>query len=44
MMMMEIKFLTKNRMQYKYIKIIKAGATMPSEADENAKNTRIKRC
>ena len=27
----------KDRMQYKYIKIIKEGATMPSEADVNAK-------
>jgi len=31
-----------NRMQYKYIKIIKEGATMPSEADVNAKIQEIK--
>ena len=30
------------RMQYKYIKIIKEGATMPSEADVNAKIQEIK--
>ena len=30
------------RMQYKYIKIIKDGATMPSEADVNAKIQEIK--
>jgi hypothetical protein len=31
------KIPDKDRMQYKYIKIIKEGATMPSEADVNAK-------
>ena len=31
-----------DRMQYKYIKIIKDGATMPSEADVNAKIQEIK--
>ena len=31
-----------DRMQYKYIKIIKEGATMPSEADVNAKIQEIK--
>ena len=31
-----------NRMQYKYIKIIKDGATMPSEADVNAKIQELK--
>ena len=30
------------RMQYKYIKIIKDGATMPSEAEVNAKIQKIK--
>mgnify|MGYP003145113774 CR=1 FL=1 len=30
------------RMQYKYIKIIKEGATMPSEADVNAKIQELK--
>jgi|TARA_R100001440_G_scaffold34709_1_gene53684 hypothetical protein len=30
------------RMQYKYIKIIKNGATMPSEADVNAKIQELK--
>ena len=30
------------RMQYKYIKIIKDGATMPSEAEVNAKIQEIK--
>ena len=30
------------RMQYKYIKIIKEGATMPSESDVNAKIQEIK--
>ena len=30
------------RMQYKYIKIIKDGATMPSEADVNAKIKELK--
>ena len=32
----------KDRMQYKYIKIIKDGATIPSEADVNAKIQEIK--
>jgi hypothetical protein len=36
------KIPNKNRMQYKYIKIIKEGATMPSEADVNAKIQEIK--
>ena len=31
------KIPNKDRMQYKYIKIIKDGATMPTEADINAK-------
>jgi len=31
-----------DRMQYKYIKIIKEGATIPSEADVNAKIQEIK--
>jgi hypothetical protein len=31
-----------DRMQYKYIKIIKEGATMPSEDDVNAKIQEIK--
>ena len=31
------KIPTEDRMQYKYIKIIKEGATIPSEADVNAK-------
>ena len=31
-----------DRMQYQYIKIIKEGATMPSEADVNAKIQEIK--
>ena len=31
-----------DRMQYKYIKIIKDGATMPSESDVNAKIQEIK--
>ena len=31
------KIPNEDRMQYKYIKIIKEGATMPSEADVNAK-------
>ena len=30
------------RMQYKYVKIIKDGATMPSEADVNAKIQELK--
>jgi hypothetical protein len=32
----------KDRMQYQHIKIIKDGATMPSEADVNAKIQEIK--
>ncbi len=32
----------KNRMQYKYIKIIKDGATIPSEAQINAKIQQLK--
>ena len=32
----------KDRMQYKYIKIIKDGATMPSEAEVNAKIQELK--
>ena len=32
----------KDRMQYKYIKIIKEGATMPSEAEVNAKIQELK--
>ena len=36
------KIPNKNRMQYKYIKIIKEGATMPSEADVNAKIQELK--
>ena len=32
----------KNRMQYKYIKIIKDGATIPSEAQINAKIQELK--
>ena len=31
------KIPNENRMQYKYIKIIKDGATMPTEAEVNAK-------
>ena len=31
-----------DRMQYKYVKIIKEGATMPSEADVNAKIQELK--
>ena len=31
------KIPNSERMQYKYVKIIKDGATMPSEADVNAK-------
>ena len=31
------KIPNKDRMQYKYIKIIKDGATMPTEAEVNAK-------
>ena len=40
---MEIKF-NEDRMQYQHIKIIKDGATMPTEAEVNAKDTRIKKC
>ena len=36
------KIPNSNRMQYKYIKIIKDGATIPSEADVNAKIQEIK--
>ena len=36
------KIPNKDRMQYKYIKIIKDGATIPSEADVNAKIQEIK--
>ena len=36
------KIPNSERMQYKYIKIIKEGATMPSEADVNAKIQEIK--
>ena len=36
------KIPNKDRMQYKYIKVIKEGATMPSEADVNAKIQEIK--
>ena len=36
------KIPNEDRMQYKYIKIIKDGATMPSEADVNAKIQEIK--
>jgi hypothetical protein len=36
------KIPNKDRMQYKYIKIIKDGATMPSESDVNAKIQEIK--
>jgi len=36
------KIPNKDRMQYKYIKIIKDGATMPSEADVNAKIQELK--
>ena len=36
------KILNKDRMQYKYIKVIKEGATIPSEADVNAKIQEIK--
>ena len=32
----------KDRMQYKYIKIIKEGATMPTEAEVNAKIQELK--
>ena len=36
------KISNKDRMQYKYIKIIKEGATMPSEDEVNAKIQEIK--
>ena len=36
------KIPNKDRMQYKYIKIIKDGATMPSESDVNAKIQELK--
>ena len=36
------KIPNKDRMQYKYIKVIKEGATIPSEADVNAKIQEIK--
>ena len=36
------KIPDKDRMQYKYIKIIKDGATMPTEADVNAKIQELK--
>ena len=36
------KIPNKDRMQYKYVKIIKEGATMPSEADVNAKAQELK--
>ena len=36
------KIPNKDRMQYKYIKIIKDGATMPSETDINAKVQELK--
>ena len=36
------KIPNSDRMQYKYIKIIKDGATMPSEADVNAKVQELK--
>ena len=36
------KIPNENRMQYQYIKIIKDGATMPSEADVNAKIQELK--
>jgi hypothetical protein len=36
------KIPNEDRMQYKYVKIIKEGATMPSEADVNAKIQEIK--
>ena len=36
------KIPSEDRMQYKYIKIIKEGATMPSEADVNAKIQELK--
>jgi hypothetical protein len=36
------KIPNKDRMQYQYIKIIKEGATMPSEEDVNAKVQELK--
>jgi len=36
------KIPNKDRMQYKYIKIIKDGATMPTEAEVNAKIQELK--
>ena len=36
------KILNEDRMQYKYIKIIKDGATMPTEAEVNAKIQELK--
>ena len=36
------KIPNKDRMQYKYIKIIKEGATMPTEAEVNAKIQELK--
>ena len=36
------KIPNKDRMQYQHIKIIKDGATMPSEADVNAKIQQLK--
>jgi hypothetical protein len=36
------KIPNSDRMQYKYVKIIKDGATMPSEADVNAKIQELK--
>jgi len=36
------KIPNKDRMQYKYIKIIKDGATMPTEAEVNVKIQEIK--
>jgi hypothetical protein len=32
-----------DRMQYQYIKVIKEGATIPSEADVNAKKAELKK-
>ena len=36
------KIPNKDRMQYKYIKVIKEGTTIPSEADVNAKIQELK--
>ena len=36
------KIPNKDRMQYKYVKIIKEGATMPTEAEVNAKIQELK--